>query len=404
MEHMMTISVPLDKAPSPALHMPAWLTILLAAACGMIAANLFYAQPLIGMISTSLGMSPQIAGLIVTVTQLGFAAGLIFLVPLADLVENRNLTVGMLALMVLALVAASVTTMAKGFLAAMFFIGMGTVAAQILIPYASLMAPDAVRGRTVGNVMSGLMLGIMLSRPLSSLLASTGSWHAVFAVSAIAMSILAIALRFVLPVRKPHGKITYFGLLASMWTLMRSTPILQRRAIYQSFQFAAFTLFWTVTPLVLTGPQFHLSQVGVALFALAGVAGAIAAPIAGRMADRGLSKPATAMGMLAVGVAFLITHIAPAGSTLALGLLVVAAITLDFGITTTLVTGQRAIFTLGAEIRGRVNALYMTTWYLAGAIASATGAWAYSQGGWDLTSWIGFSLPIGALACFATEK
>jgi predicted MFS family arabinose efflux permease len=384
--------------------MPAWLTFLLAGACGLIAANIYYAQPLIGLISADLGMSPQAAGLVVTLTQLGYAAGLILIVPLADLVENRRLTLSMIGLGVIALAGAAMSTHAQTFLIAALFIGIGSVSVQVLVPYASHLAPEAVRGRTVGNVMSGLMLGIMLSRPLSSLLANRGSWHTVFVFSAVAMVLLGIALRIALPERRPHGKLSYGSLLASMLTLMRSTPVLQRRAIYHSFQFAAFTLFWTVTPLLLTGPTFHLSQVGVALFALAGVAGAIAAPIAGRLADRGWSRPATGLGMLAVAVAFLMTHIAEPGSTLALALLVIAAILLDFGITTTLVTGQRAIFALGHEIRGRVNALYMTTWYIAGAMASAAGGWAYAQGGWALASWIGFALPIGALLYFATEK
>lgn len=400
----MTTDTTVAHVPLPTRSMPAWLTFLLASACGLITANVYYAQPLIGLISADLGMSPQTAGLIVTLTQLGFAAGMILIVPLADLVENRRLVVSMLGISVAALAGAALTMHPQGFLLAALFIGLTSVSVQILVPYASHLAHESVRGRTVGNIMSGLMLGIMLSRPLASFLADIGSWHTVFVVSAIAMVLLGVSLRFALPARQPHGKLGYGQLLASLLTLARTTPVLRRRAIYHSFQFAAFTLFWTVIPLVLTGPSFRLSQSGVALFALAGVAGAIAAPIAGRMADRGWSRPATGMGMLSVAVAFLITHIADPGSHLALGLLVAAAILLDFGITTTLVTGQRAIFSLGQEIRGRLNALYMTTWYIAGAIASAAGAWAYAQGGWEWASRIGLALPVAALLYFATEK
>jgi len=193
-------------------------------------------------------------------------------------------------------------------------------------------------------------------------------------------------------------------LLGSMVTLARQTPVLRRRAIYHFFQFAAFILFWTVTPLLLTGPVFHLSQTGVALFALAGVAGAIAAPIAGRASDRGWTRPATALGMLAVAIAFLITHLAEPGSPLALGLLVTAAILLDFGATATLVLGQRVIFGLGGEIRGRVSGVYMIIWYFGGALGSSVGAWAYAHGGWELASWVGRSLPVIGLLYFATEK
>ncbi len=394
----------IPQAPPRVQSIPAWLTLLLAVACGMITANVYYAQPLIGLISADLGMSPQTAGLIVTLTQLGFAAGMVLIVPLADLFENRRLMFGMIGISVIALAAAALTTSSQAFLAASLFIGLTSVAVQILVPYASHLAHESIRGRTVGNVMSGLMIGIMLSRPLSSFLADLGSWHTVFYVSAIAMLILAISLRLALPKRQPHSKLTYGKLLGSMVTIAQTNHVLQRRAIYHSFQFAAFTLFWTVTPLLLTGPLFHLSQTEVALFALAGVAGAIAAPIAGRLADRGWSRPATGLGMVLVGVAFLITHIATPGSTLSLVLLVAAAIMIDFGITTTLVTGQRAIFAQGQEVRARLNAVYMTTWYIAGAIASAVGGWAFVQGGWDLTSWIGLALPVAGLLYFATEK
>jgi predicted MFS family arabinose efflux permease len=387
----------------PTQSMPGWLTFLLAGACGLISANIYYSQPVVGLITAGLGMSPQASGLIVTVTQLGYAIGMILIVPLADLIENRRLAVILIGVNVVALAAVALSTHPQTYLPAALFVGLGSASVQILVPYASHLAAPAVRGRTVGNVMSGLMLGIMLSRPLASFLADHGSWHTVFVFSAIAMVLLAISLRVALPKREPHGELGYGRLLASMLTLARTTPVLQRRAIYHSFQFAAFTLFWTVTPLVLTGPLFHLSQTGVALFALAGVTGAIAAPIAGRMADRGWTRPATGIGMLAVAIAFAITHLAAPGSKLALTLLVVAAILVDFGITTTLVTGQRAIFALGQEIRGRLNALYMTTWYIAGAAASAIGGWAYAQGGWPLASWIGLGLPIAGLLYYFTE-
>ena len=400
----MSTDTTLTAAPRLPNRMPAWLTFLLAGACGLIMANLYYAQPLIGMISGDLGMSRGTAGLVVTLTQLGFAAGLIFIVPLADLVENRRLVISMIGVGVVSLACAAVVTHARAFLISELFIGLSAVSAQVLIPYASHLAPEAVRGRTVGNVMSGLMLGIMLSRPLASVLASRGSWHAVFIVSAIAMLLLALALRIALPPRVPHGNLQYGSLLASMLKLIRTTPILRRRAIYHSFQFASFTLFWTVVPLVLTGPTFRMSQAGVALFAFVGVTGAIAAPIAGRMADRGWSRPATGLGMLAVAVAFAATHIGKAGSPIALASLVAAAILIDFGITMTLVTGQRAIFALGQEVRGRLNAIYMTTWYIAGAIASAAGGWAYAEGGWTLASAIGLGLPVAALLYYGTEK
>jgi predicted MFS family arabinose efflux permease len=265
------------------------------------------------------------------------------------------------------------------------------------------MAPEAVRGRVVGNVMSGLMLGIMLARPVSSFVTQLSSWHTIFFASAVAMALLAAVLAWKLPPRIPAGQLHYGELLASMGRLARRTVVLRRRALYHAALFAAFSLFWTTTPLLLAGPLFQLSQGGIALFALAGVAGAIAAPIAGRVADRGWSRPATGVAMLAVAAGFLLTHIAAPGSPWALRLLVLAAIVLDFGVSANMTLGQRAIFGLGAEIRARLNGLYMSTFFVGGAIGSALGGWAYAHGGWVLASWIGFALPVLALGYFATE-
>ncbi len=168
--------------------------------------------------------------------------------------------------------------------------------------------------------------------------------------------------------------------------------------------FGAFSLFWTTTPLLLAGPEFRMSQGGIALFALAGVAGAVAAPIAGRVADRGWSRKASGVAMLCVACAFLLTHLGTAGSTGALALLVSAAILLDFGVSANLVLGQRAIFSLGAEYRSRLNGLYMATFFAGGALGSAAGAWAFAHGGWIAASSIGIALPILALLYYATER
>jgi predicted MFS family arabinose efflux permease len=380
-----------------------WITILLASACGVVVANLYYAQPLIGPIREALGLSPAAAGLVVTMTQIGYGAGLLLLVPLGDLFENRRLVLSLIGLVVLALLGAAVSTDALSFLVSMLFIGLGSVAVQVLVPYAAHMSPEATRGRSVGNVMSGLMLGIMLARPVASIITAYSSWHTVFFLSAALMVLLALVLSRALPRRVPVARLAYGSLLASMWHLLLTTPVLRRRALYQAGMFGAFSLFWTTTPLLLAGPQFGLSQVGIALFALAGVAGAIASPIAGRVADRGWGRPATAAAMVLVALSFLMTHIAQAGSTTALVMLVCAAILLDFGVAANLMFGQRIIFSLSAEHRSRLNGLYMAGFFLGGAFGSAAGGWAYAYGGWMLTSWVGVALPVAALLYFATE-
>ncbi|HWL80857.1 MAG TPA: MFS transporter [Roseomonas sp.] len=384
--------------------LPSWLTLLLAGACGLIVANIYYAQPLIGPISGELGLSPAAGGLIVTMTQIGYGVGLLLIVPLGDLFENRGLVLAVMGLAVLGVLAAALSGTAGMFLAASLVIGIGSVAVQVLVPYAAHLAPERARGQVVGNVMSGLMLGIMLARPLASFITSLWSWHLVFLLSAVAMLGLGVVLRLALPARRPASARSYGALLVSMAGLARSNVVLRRRALYHAGVFGAFSLFWTATPLLLTGPQYGFSQQGVALFALVGVAGAISAPLAGRVADRGWTRPATGLAMLAVALSFLLTRLAEPGSSLALGLLVAAAVLLDFGVSANVVLGQRAIFSLGAEYRSRLNGLYMATFFLGGALGSALGGWSYATGGWPLTAWVGLALPVLALLYYATER
>lgn len=385
-------------------NIPTWLTILFATACGIIAANLYYAQPLIGLISSSIGLSESSAGFIVTLTQIGYVVGLLFIVPLGDIVENRRLIVVSLLLTAVALAAAAMAKQPLLFLGASLFIGLGSVATQVLVPFASYLATETTRGRVVGNIMSGLLLGIMLSRPLSSLVADLLGWHAIFALSAAAVVILAIVLSKVLPARRPATTTHYAVLLGSMWHLLRTTPILRRRAAYHACVFATFSLFWTTVPLLLSGPVFHFSQKAIALFALAGVAGAIAAPIAGRLADRGWTRLGTWIALAIVVISVLLPLMIQTGSPIGIAVLVISAILLDAGVSANLVFGQRAIFSLGPEIRSRLNGLFMALFFFGGAIGSAIGGWAYASGGWSTVLWIGIAFPVAAMLYFATEK
>ncbi|WP_353506674.1 MFS transporter [Variovorax sp. J31P179] len=318
--------------------------MLLAFACGLIAANIYYAQPLIGPISADLGLSEQAGGLIVTLTQIGYGVGLLLVVPLADLFENRRLAISILAIGATGLVISGFATSAALFLSAAVLVGLGSVTVQILVPYAAHLSPEVTRGRVVGNVMSGLMLGIMLARPVASLITHYSAWRVIFCASFVAVLALALVLRVALPPRPVQARMRYHQMLASMVELVRTTPELRRRALYHACMFGAFSLFWTTTPLLLAGPEFGLTQKGIAWFALAGVAGAIAAPIAGRVADRGWIRQATAMAMLMSIGAFAMTHIGARGTPLALAMLVVAGITLDFAVSANLVLGQRIIF------------------------------------------------------------
>lgn len=390
-------------AATPATDISPGMTCLLAVSAGVIVANLYYAQTLVGPISLATGLSAQAAGLVVTLTQVGYALGLLFIVPLGDLLENRRLVFCALLGTAAALLAAACSSSAWLFLAAALGIGLGSVAAQVLVPFAAHLSHEETRGQAVGKVVSGLLLGIMLARPVASLVADYAGWHAVFGGAAAAIVVLAFVLRSRLPQRVPTHALSYRKLIASLWTLLATTPLLRRRAAYHAGLFGAFSLFWTVTPLMLEGPRFHLSQTGIAIFALVGMAGAIASPVAGRLADAGHTLPATAAALVLGVVGFALPLYQPASRELAIGVLVVASIVLDMAVAANLVLGQRAIFSLGAEVRSRLNGIYFALFFGGGALGSALGAWVFAQYGWNAALLAGMAFPAAALLYWLGE-
>jgi predicted MFS family arabinose efflux permease len=280
--------LPQPAATAEAAGAPAPLLIAtLAFACGAGAANLYYAQPLAGLIGPEIGLSLSATGLVVTLTQIGYATGLFLLVPLGDLLENRRLITTTLGAAVLALAAAAAADSAFTFFAASLLIGLSSAGIQMVVPLAAHLTPPAMRGKIVGLVMSGLLLGILLARPIASLIAAGFGWRAVFVASSVLMAAVTALLLKTLPRRRPGIHDNYVRLLRSLWPLFRDTPVLQRRTLYQAALFATFALFWTAAPLRLAQPPFNLTQIGIALFALAGAGGAVAAPIAGRPAGAG---------------------------------------------------------------------------------------------------------------------
>lgn len=388
---------PTDAAP-PGLSGP--LTVLFAFSCGALVANIYLSQPLIGLISPALGLGPDAAGLVVTLAQLGYAAGLLLLVPLGDLLENRRLIVATMMGTVLALSLAAAAQSAALFLLASLAIGLSSVAAQMLVPLAAHLTPDAARGRVIGNVMSGLILGILLARPMASLVADVFGWRMVFAVSAVLMVATAILLARFLPRRRPPRGISYGALIGSMLRVVTTEPVLRRRIAYQATLFAAFSLFWTAVPLHLAEAPFLLSQRGIALFALCGAAGALVAPIAGRLADAGHSRATTLTGILLVLIAFAIGW-AGRDSMIALAS---AAILLDAGVQFSQIVGQRAIYGINPAMRGRINGIYMALFFIGGALGSAVTGPVLARAGWSGICLVGAVFPILALAVFALRE
>lgn len=380
------------------------MIFLMAAACGLLIANIYYVQPLAGPISNALGLPQSATGIIVTLTQIGYGLGLLLLVPLCDLLENRRVIVVMAVVAAVALAAAGLIQIAWLFLAAALIIGLASTAVQMLVPFAASMAPEEQRGRVVGNVVSGLMFGIMMARPLASFIADMFSWNTVFRLASGVTVIVAITLAIKLPKRVPKTTLSYPKLLRSMAMLVVTQPILRNRVTYQFLLFGSFSLFWTVTPLLLAGESFHLSQHGIGWFALAGVTGAVASPIAGVLADKGLSKAATFAGVITVILGFAITLLPLGGSALALAVLILAAVLVDFGLTLNVVIGQRAIYNLEPDLRSRLNGLFGASTFCGGAVGSAVGGWAYAYGAWPLAAAFGIAFPLLALIYFTMNR
>ena len=377
-----------------------WIILSLAIACGATVANIYYAQPLIGPISETFHLDISASGLIVTMIQLGYVFGLIFLAPLGDLVENKRPILTAIGGVVVSLVVASAASQAWVFIVSSLMLGITATATQMILPIAAHLAPAHKRGQIVGTVMSGLLFGILLARPVSTLIAGWLGWRAMYGISAAFMLAIIAMLLVALPRRRPAPGLTYSGLIGSLWNLLRTTPALQRRTAYQATMFGAFSLFWTAVPLLLLAPPFSLGHVAMSLFLLSGAAGALIAPFTGRLADKGYGDALTWAAIVCVTLGFVLAWIGGSGS---LALLVIAGIVLDSGVQMSMVVGQRTIFSLSPDIRSRVNAIYLSLFFLGGAVGSALSGVAVSHGGFSTVSLIGLAFPALTTILFARE-
>ncbi|GJG95043.1 MFS transporter [Cupriavidus pauculus] len=377
------------------------LVALFSLCAGVLVANLYYAQPIIELIAPAIGLSTDRASVIVSLTQIGYAVGLFFLVPLADLLENRRLLAISGVAAAASLAGAALSSQPTVFLLVSLLLGLSSVSVQILIPLAAHLAPEALRGRTVGTIMGGLLSGILLSRPLSSMAAQWLGWRAVFVIAA-ALTLLTVGIIVMtLPRRVPQHRATYGTLLASLWHLLAHYALLRQRALFQGLMFAAFSLFWTAVPLELAG-QHGLSQSQIGMFALVGALGAVAAPIAGRLADAGHTRVASFAAMSVAALSFLPGLTSGSGAVIGLA---VTGILLDFAVQMNMVLGQRAIYALDAASRARLNALYMTAIFVGGAAGSALASSLYTRFGWHGIVVAGGSMALLALAALiATSR
>jgi predicted MFS family arabinose efflux permease len=377
-----------------------WIILSLAIACGVTVANIYYAQPLIGPISETFHLDISASGLIVTMIQVGYVLGLVFLAPLGDLVENKTLILTTIGGLIASLVISSFAPTVSVFVAASLLLGITATATQMLLPIAAHLAPEHKRGQIVGTVMSGLLFGILLARPVSTLVAGVVGWQGVYISSSVAMIAVLSMLAFTLPRRRPSHAMNYLELIRSLGSLLIATPPLQRRAAYQAMMFGAFSLFWTATPLMLQQPPFSLGHTALSLFLLSGAAGALVAPVAGRLADKGYSDALTFCAIIMVAIGFVLVWLGGAHSLI---LLVLAGVILDAGVQMNMLVGQRTIYSLGAHIRSRVNAIYLALFFLGGALGSALSGFAVSHGGHVSVAMIGLCFPAITLVLFGLE-
>ncbi|WP_373321173.1 MFS transporter [Paraburkholderia flagellata] len=398
-------ATPASHAAHATLTLP--MTLFFAAAVGVIVVNLSAAQPLAGLVSHSLHLRPEFVGAVAMLPQLGYAAGLLLLVPLCDLLENRRLIFRTLLACSGFLALAALARSGPLFLAAAFLAGATSSVIQMLVPMAASMAPESQRGRAVGNVMSGLMLGILLSRPLASLIAGTLGWRAFYGIEAAADALLAVVLLLRTPRRMPAVTARYADLLYSLWTLLRTERVLRRSAFLAALALGAFSAFWTAVALLLSQPPFSLRMNGIAAFALAGASGAFVTPLAGRLGDHGAGRAVQYAAHATMLGAVVLLGVAGAGwggfspaahPALALGLLVAGAAALDAGVIADQTLGRRAINLLNPAARGRLNAIFVGMFFVGGAAGALMAGAAWASARWSGVCFVALGFTVAVIA------
>jgi predicted MFS family arabinose efflux permease len=354
------------------------LVLLMAVATGAIVANLYYAQPLLHAIATSFSSGTAAASLVVTSTQIGYALGLLFVVPLGDLRARRSLTVVVYLLAAVFLLLAAAAPTLWVFQLAVFAVGCASVAGQVMIPFAADLAEPGRQGRIVARIMTGLLLGILLARTAAGLVAQAAGWRTIYWVSAVLMVVFAAVLRRALPPEAPRPHLPYARLVASSLGFLATEPQLRRRALLGATEFAAFTALWTSLAFLLSGAPFHYSRAVIGLFGLAGVAGVTMANVAGRLADAERSKTVTILSAVVLTGSFGLLAL----GRNSLGFLVAGIVVLDIGAQGIQITNQAVIYRIRPEARSRINSAYMVCFFAGGAVGSLSAGAVLSAWGW----------------------
>ncbi len=358
--------------------LPGWLLGLLAATAGGTVANIYYCQPLLGAIAKAFHVGSDVATNVTTATQFGVATGFLLLVPLGDSFERKRLIVGTTTLSALTLSVVALSLSIRWMIISSYVMGLICVTPHFVVPYAAAAVSPERRGRTVGTVMSGLLIGILLSRTLSGSIGAHAGWRAVFWLAAAAMLFLATILAIALPSQAPVRRIPYRELLGSIWTLLFTEPVLRRHALVGAAGMGAFSAFWTTLTFHLASMPAHYGSETAGLFGLVGAAGALAAAGAGRIADRVGPRPLNGAALLLIALSFGLMSLS-GQSLIALS---IGVILMDAGVQASHISNQTRIYALAAEMRNRLNGIYMVIYFLGGATGSALGSRAWERFGW----------------------
>ena len=371
------VLTPTPPAP-PAHRLSNALVWLMAVTCGLVVANIYYNQPLLAAIGRTFHLSDSSASLVATATQVGYTLGMLFVVPLGDMLERKRLILLMLLGAATCLALAAWAPSFAVLAGASVLVGIFSAVPQLLVPMAAHLAPEESRGRIVGRVMSGLLIGILLSRTLSGYVGLHLGWRAMFEIGAGLMVLLGALLAWKLPTDRPAFAGTYASLMRSLLTLTREQVPLRRAALVGATLFAAFSVFWTTLTFYLEGPPYHYGSDVAGFFGLIGAFGALAAPLAGKTADTKGSGYTVVLGIVLALGAYVVLGFG--GGYLA-GL-VVGVVLLDVGVQATHVSNQSLVFSLVPEARSRLNTVYMTAYFIGASVGSIAGGLAWTHGGW----------------------
>lgn len=372
--------------------------LAMALATGLAVANIYYNQPLLGIIEAQFGQGGA-AGMIPTTTQLGYALGLFLLVPLGDILPRRPLIIAQFVILAGALALAAAAPTAAALAVASFLVGALSTVAQQIVPFAASLARPERRGATIGVVMSGLLAGILLSRTLAGFVGAQAGWREMFWLG-VPLSLFSAALMaLALPKHAPVSKMSYGAALRSLAHLWLREPALRRATMVQACLFGAFTVFWTILALYLQGPRFQLGADVAGLFGVLGLAGIFAAPLAGRIADRRGPQ-----SVVRVGAGLALLSWALFGFWGTLPALIIGVVVLDLGSQSAMISNQHIIYALDESARSRINTVYMTGMFLGGAAGSALATLAWTNGGWELVSLTGGLLALLALIVTASAR